>query len=112
MFKPIDHLLAAELQPPVSFTVEGRTITCRAGQTLATALLGAGVVPFRHTAVSSAPRAPLCLMGVCFDCLVEVDGAQNVQSCMVEVRQGMQVRLPTGARRVDATVSDTAGGAA
>ena len=45
------------------------------------------------------PRAPLCLMGVCFDCLVEVDGRQNVQSCMVEVRDGMQVRLPHGARR-------------
>lgn len=112
MFKPIDALPAAEQPATLSIEVEGRIVTARAGHTLATALLGAGVVPFRHTAVSSSPRAPLCLMGVCFDCLVEVDGAQNVQSCMVEVRQGMQVRLPTGARRVDATVSDTAGGAA
>ncbi|MPM90457.1 hypothetical protein SDC9_137578 [bioreactor metagenome] len=80
--------------------VEGREVHVREGQTLATALLGAGVVPLRRTAVSGAPRTPLCLMGVCFDCLVEVDGAQNVQSCLVEVRDGMQVRLPSGARRV------------
>ena len=49
------------------------------------------------------PRAPLCLMGVCFDCLVEVDGRQNVQSCMVDVREGMNVGLQHGARRVAGT---------
>ncbi|QKD44920.1 (2Fe-2S)-binding protein [Alicycliphilus denitrificans] len=98
MFKAID-LPAAEQQKQVCIHVEGREIPAREGQTLATALLGAGVVPFRRTAVSGAPRTPLCLMGVCFDCLVEVDGAQNVQSCLVEVREGMQVRLPSGARR-------------
>jgi predicted molibdopterin-dependent oxidoreductase YjgC len=41
-------------------------------------------------------------MGVCFDCLVEVNGMQNVQSCMIEVRAGMNVRLPPGARRIEA----------
>jgi NADH dehydrogenase/NADH:ubiquinone oxidoreductase subunit G len=41
------------------------------------------------------------MMGVCFDCLVEVDGRQNVQSCMVEVSDGMQVSLPAGARRAE-----------
>jgi NADH dehydrogenase/NADH:ubiquinone oxidoreductase subunit G len=42
-------------------------------------------------------------MGVCFDCLVEVDGVQNVQACMVEVRAGMRVKLPLGARHIEAT---------
>ena len=37
-------------------------------------------------------------MGVCFDCLLEVDGRSNVQGCMVEVRDGMQVRRQEGAR--------------
>jgi predicted molibdopterin-dependent oxidoreductase YjgC len=81
--------------------VQGQPITARVGDTLAVALLNAGVVPFRQTPVSGQPRAPLCLMGVCFDCLVEVDGQQNVQSCMVEVHEGMQVHLPTGARRAE-----------
>lgn len=82
----------------VEIYVEGRPVEAREGETLAAALLKADVVPFRKTPVSGQPRAPLCLMGVCFDCLVEVDGAQNVQSCMVEVHAGMQVRLPNGAR--------------
>jgi predicted molibdopterin-dependent oxidoreductase YjgC len=86
----------------VEILVEGRGVAAREGEMLATALLNAGVVPFRHTPVSGQPRAPLCLMGVCFDCLVEVDGAQNVQSCMVQVRAGMQVRLPNGARTAGA----------
>ena len=97
MFRPLD-LPAAERRRAVAISVEGRRVQAREGETLATALLGAGVVPFRRTAVSGAPRAPMCLMGVCFDCLVEVDGAQSVQSCMIEVRDGMQVRLPEGAR--------------
>lgn len=101
MFKSI-KLSPTELQPTVVIQVEGKEVQARAGQTLATALLAAGIVPFRKTAVSGEGRAPLCLMGVCFDCVVEVDGAQNVQSCMVEVREGMQVKLPSGARRVEA----------
>jgi predicted molibdopterin-dependent oxidoreductase YjgC len=98
MFRPVE-LPAGEQRRSVAISVEGQRVQARAGETLATALLGAGVVPLRRTAVSGEPRAPLCLMGVCFDCLVEVDGMQNVQACMVEVREGMQVRLPQGARR-------------
>jgi len=103
MFKQVD-LPAAEMQREVCIYVEGRATQVRAGQTLAMALLGDGVVPFRRTPVSGSPRTPLCLMGVCFDCLVEVDGSQNVQSCLVEVREGMQVRLPLGARRLEEAV--------
>lgn len=84
----------------VTIFVEGRSVPAREGDTLAAALLNAQVVPFRRTPISGQPRAPLCLMGVCFDCLVNVDGAQNVQSCMVQVRAGMQVRLPAGARQM------------
>ena len=98
MFRPVE-LPADEERRIIAIDVEGRCVQAREGETLATALLGAGVVPLRHTAVSGAPRAPLCLMGVCFDCLVEVDGMQNVQCCMIEVRDGMQVRLARGARR-------------
>lgn len=97
MFRPVQ--LPAHEQPElIAIHVDGRRIEVRKGETLAAAMLAGGVVPFRHTAVSGAPRAPFCLMGSCFECIVEVDGAQNVQSCMVEVREGMRVRLPHGAR--------------
>lgn len=98
MFKTM-VLPASEQQFAVDIFVDGRRLSASEGETLAAAMLRADVVPFRRTAVSGQPRAPLCLMGVCFDCLVEVDGAQNVQSCMVQVQAGMHVRLPSGARR-------------
>jgi predicted molibdopterin-dependent oxidoreductase YjgC len=98
MFKTMS-LPLDEQRPVVDLFVDGRRISARDGETLAVALLNAEVVVFRRTPVSGQARAPLCLMGVCFDCLVEVDGAQNVQSCMVRVEPGMQVRLPNGARR-------------
>lgn len=88
----------SEQRPAVEIFVDGRRVPAHEGSTLAVALLNADIIPFRHTPVSGQPRAPLCLMGVCFDCLVEVDGEQNVQSCMVQVRAGMQVHLPKGAR--------------
>lgn len=98
MFRPID---STSEKPAITLQVEGKSIVARAGDTLAMALLNAGVTPFRQTPVSDKPRAPLCLMGVCFDCLVEVDGQQNVQSCMLEVKEGMKVLLQHGARHME-----------
>lgn len=80
--------------------VDGQAIHTQASAPLALALLAAGISTFRHTAVSGEPRAPLCLMGVCFDCLVDVDGQPNVQACMVRARDGMRVQLQHGAATV------------
>ena len=97
MFRPM-KLPASEQRRAIQIMVEGQPVLAREGDTLVAALLNAGVVPFRHTPVSGQARAPMCLMCVCFDCLGEGDGAPNGQSCMVEVRDGMQVRLQVGAR--------------
>ena len=51
-------------------------------------------------AVSGSPRAPYCMMGVCFDCLMEIDGVGNRQACLTPVADGMQVRRQRGARGV------------
>jgi predicted molibdopterin-dependent oxidoreductase YjgC len=75
---------------------DGRAITARIGDTIAVALLAAGVTTTRTTPVSGAPRGPYCLMGACFECLAEVDGRSNVQTCMTPVRGGMQVRQQRG----------------
>ena len=99
MFKPMAGSDAGAL---VNIEVDGRALNVRPGLSLALALMEAAIVPLRRTPVSGAPRSPLCLMGVCFECLCEVDGRQNVQSCMIEVADGMRVRLATGARRVEA----------
>lgn len=98
MFKPIE-VPVSEKRRLVTIRVDGKEIAVHEGQSVATALLGAGFACFRRSAVSGAPRAPLCLMGVCFECLVEVDGVQNTQTCLVDVRPGMVIQLPDGNRR-------------
>lgn len=85
----------------VSLDVEGRPVEARDGDTVAIALLQAGLVAFRETPVDGAPRGPLCLMGACFDCLVEIDGRPNVQACATPVADGMRVRVQRGARRAE-----------
>jgi predicted molibdopterin-dependent oxidoreductase YjgC len=99
MFRLIDGQAARR---QVKLHIEDREVPAREGDMLALALLRAGIERFRVTPVSGSARAPLCLMGACFDCLVEVDGMANVQACMVTVRDGMRVRLQHGARRTEA----------
>lgn len=84
--------------PALHLTFEGEAITARAGDTIAAALLAAGVMHFRDTPVTGAPRAPWCMMGVCFDCLVEIDGVASRQACMVAAADGMRIRRQRGAR--------------
>jgi predicted molibdopterin-dependent oxidoreductase YjgC len=79
---------------------DDRPIEARAGDSVAVALLAAGIVTTRTTTVSAAPRGPFCLMGACFECLAEVDGRANTQTCMTPVRDGMRVRRQDGARRI------------
>ena len=91
---------------PVRIRVDGRTIDAAEGESVAAALLVAGVATFRRNPASGQPRGVYCGMGVCFDCLVTIDGETNRQACLTPVRAGM--RIETGAGAPDLT----AGGAA
>ena len=88
--------------PQVHIEFEGQSLPAAAGDTVAAALLAAGQREFRTTPVSGRPRGPFCMMGVCFDCLVEIDGVANRQACMIEVRDGMRVKRQQGATDVRA----------
>ena len=85
----------------VAVEVEGRTVRVPEGASAAAAILLSGLETVRDTPVSSSPRAPYCMMGVCFDCLAEIDGVPNRQSCMVTVGSGMRVRRQRGPREID-----------
>ena len=78
--------------------VDGIAVAARQGDTVAAALLAAGFDHCRTTPVTGAPRAPYCMMGVCFDCLVTIDGVGNRQGCLVPVREGMRVETQHGKR--------------
>lgn len=82
----------------IAFTIDGRAATARQGDSVAAALLAAGTEICRRTPVSGAPRAPYCMMGVCFECLVTIDGIGNRQACLVAVSGGMSVETQNGAR--------------
>lgn len=77
--------------------IDGVAFEARAGDTVAAALLASGRVASRTTPVSGAARGPFCLMGVCFDCLVTIDGVPNQRACMVAIASGMRITTQRGA---------------
>ena len=97
MFKRITSESTADA---VAFDFEGRAISARAGDTVAAALLAAGEVHFRDTPEKDRPRGPFCMMGVCFDCLMVIDGEPNRQACQVLATDGMTVRRQKGASEI------------
>jgi predicted molibdopterin-dependent oxidoreductase YjgC len=82
----------------VSVTIDGRLFVARDGDSVAATLLAAGVQACRTTPISGAGRGPFCMMGVCFDCLVTIDGQPNKQGCLIPVRAGMRIERQSGAR--------------
>ncbi|WP_176086382.1 (2Fe-2S)-binding protein [Martelella sp. HB161492] len=85
----------------LTFTFEGETITAQAGDSVAAALTAAGITDFRASVVSGSPRGVYCMMGACFDCLVNVDGQPNRQACMTEVSEGLVVKRQKGSAELE-----------
>ncbi len=76
----------------VTVEIDGRTVTCRKGDTVAAAAMLADDGPYRRNPVSGAAREPYCMMGICFECLIEIDGVANQQGCLRTVEPGMRIR--------------------
>lgn len=85
----------------VNFQFEDQIIQAHEGESIAAALLANGVDFTRTTPVSGEARAPFCMMGTCFECLMEVDQIPNRQACMIEVQEGTVVRRMHGPRNPD-----------
>nr|WP_199044639.1 2Fe-2S iron-sulfur cluster-binding protein [Dyella sp. ASV24] len=77
------------MSPRVRLTVNGHPVDVPAGASVAAAVAHV-TLRFRRS-VNDAPRAPLCGMGVCFECRVQVDGITHVRACMTPASEGMQV---------------------
>lgn len=80
----------------VRFRFDGHALEAAPGETISAALYASGRQVLRTTSRRAEPRGLFCNMGVCFDCLVEVDGQPNVRACQTVVRAGMQVRTQHG----------------
>jgi sarcosine oxidase subunit alpha len=75
----------------VVLSINGVRVRVPAGATVATAVMQAGFVGFRKS-VSGQLRAPLCGMGICFECRVMIDGQAHARSCQIVCRDRMQVQ--------------------
>ena len=92
MFKRLSQLNGKT----VTVNIEGEEVQVPVGETVAAAVLVQNLGYTRTTPLSGAPRAPLCMMGVFFECLMEIDGLPNGQACQVQVAEGMQIRRQQG----------------
>ena len=79
----------------IDLVLNGRVIHATRGASVASALLDAGVTAFR-TSRNGDARAPVCGMGVCFECRVTIDGAAHQRACLVVARPGMIVTTTEG----------------
>ena len=74
----------------VTVTLDGQTVALPAGMSVAAALFSIGETISRVSPTSHQPCSPHCLMGVCFECMMEIDGVQR-QACLTEVHAGMVI---------------------
>lgn len=97
MFRKLHEFPAGTL----TVEIDGKSVVAEPGESVAAVLLRQPEAWSRLTPVTQSKRAPYCMMGVCFECLAEVDGVQSVQTCLKPVRNGMRVVRQRGARRID-----------
>lgn len=76
---------------PFAIEVDGTPITAYPGETIAAALAAAGRRQL-HTGTDGSPRGLYCGIGVCYSCLVTVDGVPGVRACVTLAQPGMRVQ--------------------
>ena len=105
MFFTKGALMFRKLHEPSSgalmITIDGMSVLAEPGESVAAVLLRQPEPWSRMTPVTQSKRTPYCMMGVCFDCLAEVDGVASVQTCLRPVRDRMRVTRQRGKRRID-----------
>lgn len=80
----------------IEFTFDGEKIEAITGQSVAAALLAANQRALRKTRFNNNDRGVFCGIGVCFDCLVVIDGITNQRACLIEAKPGMKVQTQVG----------------
>ncbi|MEE1801175.1 MULTISPECIES: (2Fe-2S)-binding protein [unclassified Streptomyces] len=85
----------------VRFTFDGGPVDAEPGQSVGAALIAAGHRSWRRTRNTGAPRGVFCGIGVCFDCLVTVNGRPGLRACLVEAAPGDRVTTQEGAGHDD-----------
>ena len=79
-----------------TFRFDDADVSFARGQTVGAALTASGIRSWRLTRENGRPRGLFCGIGICFDCLIWVDGSANQRACLVPARDGMDVRTQIG----------------
>ncbi|MGH9286488.1 MAG: (2Fe-2S)-binding protein [Acidimicrobiales bacterium] len=87
-----------------TFDFDHRPVVFRPGQSIGAALIAAGIRSWRTTRRESRPRGIFCGIGICFDCLVTVDGTSNQRACLVAATPGMDIRSQQGSGHADLAI--------
>lgn len=89
MFKHYKH----KINKTVTINFEGSLIKVPCNITVAAAVLSlTGSDHIRLAPVSGEKRSPYCFIGVCHECLMEINGIPDQQACIIEVKEGMMIR--------------------
>ena len=83
-------------QSEIQFTFDDKTISAVSGQSVGAALLATNQRSLRKTRFNEDKRGIFCGIGVCFDCLVVIDGITNQRACIIEAKHGMKVQTQDG----------------
>ena len=75
----------------VKLLVNGKEIPAYKGETILAALMASGYKKLKRSPLKKESRGALCGMGVCFECMVTVNGIPNIRSCMTEVENNMEI---------------------
>ena len=75
----------------ISFTFNNQVYKAKEGDSISAALFSNNILINRKTA-KNTPRGSFCFMGVCFECLVSIDGKSGIQSCKRKLIDGMEIK--------------------
>jgi sarcosine oxidase subunit alpha len=88
---PDSYLLPSQRGEQITVQIDGQAVTAYDGETIAAVLLTEGKRICRHTLKTGEPRGVFCGMGICYDCLVTVNGEPNVRACLTPLTNGMAI---------------------
>ena len=83
--------MSTDAKREVTFSFNGETFRGVEGQSIAAALMARGVRELRKTRFDDEPRLIFCGIGICFDCVVVVEGVANQRACLVEITDGAKI---------------------
>lgn len=90
------ELPLAQRGEPITVQIDGRPVAAYTGETVAALLLAEGLRTFRHTAKNDQPRSLFCGIGICYDCIVTIDGVPNIRACVTTLVPGMSIETRAG----------------